>query len=312
MFMKTRQFFDFFIALAAFLFLSGCSGTYAKTLKRADTINEATSKPGYSLPALSALAKGISDNEFSTAKIKRYSDTELTRLYKALSTITFSFPEDENHVAMQEKVFQEKLARHLSSEYDIKNMYKTFLAARMFDKARGIKNQFPDIKLFSMPETIISNNPTGATLWRVYNVLDEGKTIELKVLPLDKGPKVVMVMLPGCAMGEAAMEEIMADPNLAPVFIQYGTVITNRVNAESVALWKSHFNFQEVYLAYKASDFPGLDFTISPHFYFLQDGKIISQSEGWGGTGDQKESRNDLLKGFRGISISTATTVGVN
>ncbi len=284
-------------------FMSGCEGAKTKALKCADEINKVASKPGENLTVIPGLAKGIISNDFSAKKIKQYSDAELTQLCEALSNITFYFPEYESHVLMQEKVFQEKVARHIQNDHDITDVFKAFIGARMFEKAAAIKKQFPAIKRFSMPEKIISDNPTGAARWRVYTVPDSGKTIELKALPLDKGPRVVMVMLPGCAMGEAAMEEIMAASDLAPAFRKYGTVLTNRVNAESVALWKSHFKFPEVYLAYRASDFPGFDFHISPHFYFLKDGKIISQLEGWGGPNHREENKNNLLKAFQGISI---------
>jgi len=303
--MKLKQFFSLFSVLVTLPFLSGCAGPDAGVLKRADKIDKTASKPGYSLAVIAGLAAGIKHEDFSAEKVKHYSDAELTRLYETLSGITFLFPEYDSHVALQEKVFQEKVARRIYNEHDTKDMYKTYLGARMFGKATEIKQQFPDIKFFSMPEKIISDNPAGATLWRVYNVPDEGKTIELKALPLDRGTRVVMVMLPGCAMGEAAMEEIMAAPDLAPAFRKYGTVITNRFNAESVALWKNHFNFPEVYLAYKASDFPGFDFHTSPHFYFLRDGEIVSQLEGWGGASRKEENRSELLKGFQGISVST-------
>lgn len=303
--MKLKQSFSLFSVLVTLPFLSGCAGPDAGVLKRADEINKTASKPGYSLAVIAGLAERIKHKDFSAEKVKQYSDAELTRLYEALSSITFFFPEYDSHVAMQEKTFQEKVARHIHNERDTKDMYKTYLGARMFGKAREIKKRFPGIKLFSMPKNIISNNPAGAAPWRVYNVLDEGKTIELKALPLDRGARVVMVMLPGCAMGETAMEEIMAAPDLAPAFRKYGTVITNRFNAESVALWKNHFNFPEVYLAYKASDFHGFDFHSSPHFYFLRDGKIVSQLEGWGGANRKEENRSNLLKGFQGISVST-------
>jgi len=102
------------------------------------------------------------------------------------------------------------------------------------------------------------------------------------------------------------MQKILENPVLAPIFRRHGAVLTSRINAESVALWKSHFNFPEVYLAYKATDFPGFDFHSSPYFYFLMDGKIKHSFSGWSRKDKPDYGLNEMLKGFAAISVSTA------
>lgn len=282
------------------LVAAGCATSHPRVLGVADQLTAEASKPDYDLSVVSRSAGRLKKKDFSNTTLKGYSDAELARLYTALANVTFLITEEEDYVVMQENVFQERSARGIRQKSDIEDMYSAYLDARMFDKAIALKRQHPEIEFYSMPEKIISNNPSGAARWRVYNVSDEGKTIELKELPLGRGPKVVMLMLPGCGVSEEAMKQLLADTSLGPIFRQYGAVMTKRMNAESVALWKSHFNFPEVYLAYKASDFPGFDFGISPNFYFLSDGKVISQVDGW-----RKDWRQKMVNNLVSVSITT-------
>ena len=289
-------------SLALLLLAAGCAGSRVTALKTADAVTKESAKDAYDAPTISRLASAFSMDDFSDKRLKLYSDVELNRLYAALSAATFYFPEHADQVAMQENVFKEKSARNTCGKSDVRDMYKTYLGARMFDKASAIRKQFPDIKLYSMPEKIISDPLPSVTAWRVYNVPDEGKTIELTASQLGKGPKIAMLILPGCEVSETAMKSILDDPELGPVFRRQGTVLTNRVNAETVALWKSHFGFPEVYLTYKASDFPGFDFDSSPTFYFLVDGKIKYSFTGWNNKSDPNHGKTEMLKGLAAIS----------
>lgn len=292
-----------YLSLGLLLIVSGCATSQLRILNIADQLNAEASKPEYDLSIVTVLAGGLKKEDFSDRTLKRYSDAELVRFYAALANATFLIPEDENLVTIQENIFREKSARSTPPKSDIEDMYSAYLEARLFDKAAALKKQYPGTKFYSMPEKIISNNASGAIAWRIYTVSDEGKTIQLTALSLEQGPKVVMLMLPGCGVAEEAMKQILADSGLEPVFRQYGAVMTKRMNAESVSLWKSHFSFPEVYLAYKTSDFPGFDFSASPNIYFLSGGKVISHITGW-----SKDWRQKMAKGFESISVALPTT----
>lgn len=286
------------------VFISACASPQTKALRIAEGImksNDPDPREVYSF------ASSFREGDFSTARLNKYPDAAVNRLYDALYRAAYYFPENSRYITMQENVFKEISARNIYTKSDIPNMYKIYLGARMFAKAADLRKRFPEIKLNPMPEKIISDIPPGSYAWRVYNVEDEGNTIELKALQFDKGPRVALLMLPGCEIAETAMGEILADPVLAPIFRERGTVITNRVNAGTIALWKKYFNFPEVYLAYKASDFPGFDFGSSPNFYFLWDGKIKYSFSGWSNPNIPGLGKNEMLKGLAAISISTSS-----
>lgn len=291
----------FICPLIAFALLSGCAGAEVRNARLTDKINRTPQRSGAGLEKIYSLASGFREDDFSRESLEGYSGKTINSMYDALGNIVFFFPE-EQYVRLQEKVLGEKLRRNKPNDYDIEDMYKSYLASRMFEKAAGIKKQFPDIRLPSMPETIISGDSAGSPLWRVYDVADGGRTVTLKTLPLTTGPKAVMLMLPGCSVAENAMADIMADDGLAAIFRRYGAVLTDKFNAESVYLWRAHFNFPEVYLANKAGDFPGFNFHLSPNFYFLYEGKILFQFDGWGGAWGIQKSKEYFRKGLEAIS----------
>lgn len=290
--------------IAGVFFLTACA-PYADILRTSDAILKASENPETGLFEIHALAPGLNPSGLSESRIKKYSNDDLTKAFKALAVVTFYFPEDEPRVLLQERVFEHKIARGLLPSADIKEMYKTFLGARMFKKAQGIRTRFPEIQFYSMPEKVVEDGKVlSAEKWRAYGVPDDGKTVELEILPFAARPSVVMIMTPGCAVSEKAMEDILASAELAPYFRRYGAILTNKLNAESVALWKKHFKFPAVYIAYKASDFPDFNFRISPHFYSLKNGKIVFSHKGWGGADHLEKNIASLKEGFGLLSIS--------
>lgn len=285
------------IGIALLTVCAGCASSSTRNTKIADSILISEREPD--LEAISALAEGFRPSDFTQTSLGLYPEASLGRIFKALDRMSFFFPENSVYTDLQRKVFDEKVRRGTHSDSEVRRMFLAYLSARMFDEAASLKRLFPDIKLYSMPEKVLSGNSLATDTWRVYSVLDAGQTIMPKALPLGDGPRIVMLMLPGCEVAEKAMREILANPGVGQAFREHGVVITNRINAESVALWKSHFGFPEVYISYKASDFPGFDFNISPIFYFLKDGEIVWSASGW-----DKNSHQAMQSGL--IKISAA------
>lgn len=307
--MRTKTSVSSLFALAALFFVAGCGGSRQAILRTADAVAEEAVKEDYDITAMAKLAAGFNPKDFSGKRIRRYSDSELDRLGAVLGTVTFYFPENYEQVEMLESVFVEMSERNILDEPGIRGMYRTYLGARLFSKAAELRQRFPGIKFYSMPEKIVSELPPGVKAWRVYAVPDDGRTIEAKASKLGEGRKIVMLMLPGCGVSEKAMRELLDDPAFGPAFQGHGVVLTSRINAESVALWKSHFAFPEVYLAYKSSDFPGFDFDSSPNFYFLRDGAIKYNFTGWSNNGNPDFGRTEMTKGLAAISVSSEPAV---
>ncbi|MBI4677326.1 MAG: hypothetical protein HY748_07060 [Elusimicrobia bacterium] len=293
---------DLTCAMALSVLLAGCAGPEVRVVKIAEKLHQIEARYEGDPAKIPGLAARFKMRDLSEQELKNYSDRTIRVLYDAVSQVTFHSPEEERFIGVQEAVLEEKLRRAPPNDYDIGSMYKTYLDARMFAKAESIKKRFPDTEFPSAPDVIISANPTGATRWRAYDVLDDGRKVELQALPLEEGWKVVMVMFPGCGVAERAMGEILSDPELAGAFKEHGLLVTALFDAEGVAKWRSHFGFRRIYIASKRSDFPGFEFSSSPRFYFMKRGKITFQFEGWSGSRGPQTSKASWLKGLLAVA----------
>jgi len=286
------------------VFTVSCAGPQTRTLNIADGIMKSNSDPN--LSEVRSLAARFAEKDFTTTRLAQYPDAGLDRLYDALFRVSFFFPEHPSSVDFQARVLGEKLRRGHKIDSDIERMHKSYIGARRFTDAATIAGRFPGLKYSYIPPTL-TDETTGAAAWRAYGIPGSFEKVVLKPLPLGRGPRIVISMFPGCEITEAAVEEILADPVLSPLFREYGMLLTLRFDPRSMTLWRDHFNFPEVYIAYKPSDFPGFDFDFSPSIYFLQDGKIKHSVSGWRRNQNPNFGMDEMHKGLSAISITTAS-----
>ena len=267
-------------ALIAAVIMAGCAGRDGRVLAVADKIQ--MPKTIRNLDDLRVPAASLSERDFSTTRLRRYSDKTIDRLYQSLGRVTFFLAEQHRYVGFQQNLLAEKIRRKTQTESDVADMYAAYVGARMFENAKDLRMQFPDIRFPDVPDVVVSSGVSKATRWRVYEVSERGNRAELAALHLDHGVKIVLVMLTGCQIAERAMTKVLADKEFSGEFRANGLLLTDRFDSVGVANWKSHFDFNNVYIVKAAGDFPGFDFLSSPQFYFLKDGEILYHFKGWG------------------------------
>jgi len=288
--MKTKKTFTY--ALATFMFLTGCAGVEKNIVAVSDRINQEVVSPNKDLRLIATLSGKLDESVLATAKLKTYSDDTIACLYKALVDSAFYFHEDDRYVKLQRRVLAEKVRRNKYDRWDLIDMCKSYMLVREFSEAAILQKQLSDIELITVPEVTIAPSVAQAVHWRVYDVSDKGLKAELKALPLEHGPAVIMVIQPGCVFAEAAMGQIADDKELLPVFTKYGTIVTEQFDGSGIVKFKEDFKFKNVYIIENEKSFPGLAFDASPHFYFLKDGKIVDQFMGW----DSENPENGIGK----------------
>ena len=293
--------FIFCVLVGVTPLITGCMGTETKNIRIADEILKTQSNPDPT--KIYTAATGFNKNDFTAEKLKRYSNTGISRMYDALFNVTFFFPDQDLYISLQENVLEEKILRNNQTKSDIERMHKTYVNARMFKKASVLRNKFPDAKFPYIPATILDKTGDD-THRRAYDVSVGAEKAILINLPIGTGAKVVLGMFPGCSAAEAAMVQIMADPGISTVFKEYGILLTKRFETKGVLRWREYFNFPEIYIVYKASDFSDFDFSSSPNFYFLRDGKVKFSFSGWSNENDPDYGLVNMRKGLEAIAIS--------
>lgn len=278
--------------------LCGCAGPERRSVRAADGILGAATPPDAA--RIAAAAAMFRESDLSAGRLKKYSDSSLGKVYDGLYGAAYTFPEDTAYLRLQRAVLEEKLRRAPPATSEMQRMHRNYVAARMFGEAAALAGRFPDIGFQEVPASV-ADEAAGKTKWRVFDVAESGSSVTLKALDLGSGPKVVMTMFPGCAVAEKAMTFIMAAPNLSAAFREYGILLTARFSLENARLWKTSFNFPGFYLAYKASDFPGMDYRTSPNFYFLRDGEVKFHFFGWDKREGPYSGAEQMAKGLLSI-----------
>lgn len=280
--------------------LIGCSRSEIKTAKIAGEVYKEVSQRGFTLRKEGFLPGNLSGEDFSEKRFKKYSLKTLNLMSDVSENLTFYFPENLEYIGWQENAFNEKVRRNNYADHNIEDLYWAYLNIRMFDKAMGIRERFPAASYPTIPKVVIVDTESVTARWPIYDVFDGGDKIELKELHLETGSKIVVAVSAGCPIAERAMKQILADPGLAPIFKKQAILLTIKLDVKGVLRWREQFNFPAIYIAYKASRLPEFNFSSSPYFYFMKDGKVLSSIDGWG-----KKSFPKVLAGLEAISIST-------
>lgn len=285
-----------FIAALGLAVIGGCVSPEARIGHVVQRINAADLAPADMKDLLQESAFSLRDHHVSPEALKAYSDETISRLFEATRRVAFYLPESKRCLSMQERVLEEKIRRHIHTKDDLEDMFKTYLEARLFTEAGTLKKRFPDAKFPTGPDTIVYGSTSTEVGWRAFSISEGGRRAELQVLKLGEGPKIVLVMLPGCPVAEKAMTQIMEDSTLVEAFREHGFIVTLRMDSFGVAMWKSHFGFDKVYIVNQAADFPGFNLYASPTFYFLRDGRILDHFIGWGRKDRPDEGKAQMKK----------------
>ncbi len=285
--------------VVSILLLGGCAGPEKRIDKTLEAVTAA--QKANDIPAFEKLAAKIPDAYLEPERLAAYPKETLTSLCAALWKIAFYTPDSEANALKMEKAVKEKVRRGIFDTEDIERMYSSLLAAGLFDKAREMRERFPAIITEKLPEIVVPEPaPTGS--WLAYELSPDGKTARLRSLRLHRGAHIIMAMSPGCGVSARAVREIMEDPALGPMFEAGAVLVTRRFDASGVAETKAATGLEQVYIARKSGDFPGVSFMTSPWIFFLNDGKVVSDMRGWADEGAHSLKR--LRRGMQEIGLN--------
>ena len=282
-------------------FLAGCAGPEKRINKTLEAASAAEKKKD--LAVMAELSGGIPDSYLAPERLAAYPEPTLNLLFKTLAKISFYTPDREANALKLERAVNEKVKRGTFITDDIESVYSALLAARLFDKARETQERFPAIITEKLPAIVVPEPaPTGS--WLAYELSGDGKTARLRSLRLHRGAHMIMAMSPGCGVSARAVREIMADPALGPIFGAGAVLVSRRFDAAGVLETKKATGLEQVYIAHKWGDFPGVNFMTSPWIFFLKDGRVVSDMRGWSDEGAYSLRR--LRKGMESIGLKTA------
>lgn len=272
---------------------AGCGPSEGRAVREARRITAAGEKGGAGRPEIAEAAARLDPPRVGDGRMRSWSSESVETVRAAASSAAFYFPEEERFVTLEEKALEEKLRRGPPGPRDLRDMFHAYMSSRSFDKAKDLRARFPAYNFPSMPEefSVAAPPPAGRP---VYAVGPDWRKVERTAVRLERF-LIVMATFPGCPASEAALEDLLADPRTSRTLRERTLLLTDRFDAEGVAAVRKKFQVPAFFIAAKRSEYPDIAFDASPRFYFLKDGKVVSEMTGWGGAGGAKKNRADWL-----------------
>lgn len=287
--------------------VAGCASSERKIVAIGNEIKSASHKRPRDFSSYTPERTRVDAGSISARTLHGATDERLLKLYNAARSMTFYFPESSEYYGLQEKIFNEMRRRNNLADTVLAREYWTRLTARDLTAASDLVRLFPAGGLDPLPEIDENNSLPLRTAWLGYGISADGRKIWKTVVPVVEGVKIMMVMSPGCGFVEAAMSDLLADSRLAMLLRKYGLFVSADFYPADMASWGKKYNIdiENIYISYKDSSFRGIELNSgTPHFYFMNNGKILADSDGWCVSGHSDVCIAEFKRGLVAISIS--------
>jgi hypothetical protein len=203
------------------------------------------------------------------------------------------------------QVFDELQRRQLATPTMRQQMLDGYTRARMFDDARKFAAGPDNAGLKPLPTLRLeSSAEKSLTLWRVQ---DAGQTLVRHDFNLTDRPVLIVLAPPGCGFSRKAAKDIAKEGDLFELMARHSIWLMPQSeipDASALNVWSTSQSGWPRELIHLNSEWPFIDFNLSPGFYFLENGKVISHVQGWPG----QEKLAELREGFRKIGIHAASS----
>lgn len=214
---------------------------------------------------------------FSRANLRAFDNRTLKKAYDLTSYSNFYAP-GEKSLSAQGEILSALERRGLANEDKVQDLHQRLLNSKLFSMASELKKQYPAYELQTVPplKGALAAKPGEAA---VYYTLDGKSALEIKKVKKG-GRRILVAAFPGCHFADEALEAIEKDAELGPIFGKYALPLTSEVDFSSLGSWNLAHKLQ-YRVTVADNDWPGIDFTSSPIFYFIKDGRILHESPGW-------------------------------
>ena len=234
----------------------------------------------------------------------KYSNEILKELWKVDYIISFHSIE-QKYLSEVENIFENLKKRNLDREKCAmgtcaEELFGLYIKFGYFSKAKELQKKYPDIIKEDIPE-VIEDTSVIKNKYKLYEVLDDGKVLKLTSIQIEKGTKIIIFANPYCEFAKKALSLILSDENLRKYFEENGLLIfpinTSISEISSISEWNKNNKLKWFVHSSRndlSKDWENFDITQSPNFYFLKDGKIVFQINGFGP--DDNEFKLKLYK----------------
>ncbi len=216
--------------------------------------------------------------ELAPERIRSYDTRTLELLFEATGLVAVS-SDRPDLTTLMESMFDEAYRRGFVRRDLVRLLHMRYVVERDWRKARALYARLK-WKELEVPEVRDASAPiTGPA---VYDVSEDGKVLTLRPVDIVSHPTIVAVVDGGCHFSQDAETAISADAKLSQALVENAIYVDpslHVIDPDAIAE-SNRMHKYKVRILYKGSAWPGLDFSSTPHFYFLKDGRVVHEVPG--------------------------------
>lgn len=227
-------------------------------------------------------------------------DATVARLYQAAYQVAF-YRADARVADQQHALHAELERRGQATAEQRRNLHGTLVQQRRFDAANALAAAHPDTSDQRLPPIVpeAGLDPTRPSLLLVDP--DEPRLRRVQA-DLAGVTGVLVIASPGCHFSRDAVAAIEADPELARLFARHARwwqPPLTELHFDQQQRWNREHPFAGLSLVHASADWPQLDLSSMPQFYFLRDGQLVAHLSGW----PKEGQREQLLREFGALGL---------
>lgn len=188
-------------------------------------------------------------------------------------------------------VFDELARRARPSTIQVEDMHRSLIAARRWQDAVAFAGDHPDVPLEELPVHFDDEggDAADAHYWRID---ESGARLTRTPLAMTRGVTLVVVSHPDCHFSHDALTAIEADPALDQALPKNRLFVAPApvsLTLERIAQWNAAHPRSRHVLVDRPQAWPFVRQWSTPQFFFLVDGQLVAQVEGWPKEGRAEE-----------------------
>lgn len=207
------------------------------------------------------------------------STDELGALMEALNG-SWLFLEDESIVEKAENIFNELVRRRFATADHILAMQTMYVGAHRFKDALRIREDYPEVDTWAVPEKITGETEISSGPYRYYSLEGDGTVLRLVRTAFAEKPAIVFYGAPDCKFTVEALKKLPENPALKAALLAWGVFITDDNDFKELAAWnkKNPWKYVKVY---SRKDWPDVKMAGQPEYTFFSKGRPICYGRRW-------------------------------
>jgi len=234
--------------------------------------------------------------------IRASADKDLHMLFKIVDISSFyaqsgDYERRGRYLGDMRSIIEVLDQRKIIEPQEIDTYYEALIVSRKFEWAAEFKRAHKNSLLQAVPDILPADHldVRGAA---AFTLSKSGRALDLKNVHFPKGSYVVVVA--DCHKARDAAVQIAKNNRLVPAFKKDRAVwvASARVSLDLAAMkeWDKAFPDFPLHIAYDNAAWKGIDFSMSPNFFFFKDGRLVETRLGWSSKLSEEELAKSLAR----------------